>query len=397
MIDTAEYVVSTDGDDSNDGSESAPLATVHEAVSRVEAGESIYIHGGQYQYENGNPVEIETSGSESEPITISGDPNDYPHLQWEGGSSEWEITGGLHFIESADPSNWVVENLEISECSSVAIRSHSGENCVFRNLDLHDNGNSGIHVKGANHVMRNIESYNNHDPATGGEDADGIVMSGVSGGEIRDCLCYNNSDDGIDLWGSSDVIVRDTVCHSNGYDSNGDGNGFKSSNTNEGGNNTFIRCVGYNNSRKGIRCYSNQPDTVINFTAYGNDGDGIALSEGGDHEIYNSISYDNGNEDFDQNSGVSSEANTWDLGISDPEFASTDPSSSEFLRLSSTSPCIDAGTRLSVEYSGDAPDLGAYEYGTSGDSGGSDSSEWGPVGVYYHDGTGFVEMTIKST
>ncbi len=395
MIDTADYVVSTDGDDSNDGTETSPLATVHEAVSRVSAGESIYVHGGKYQYENGNPVEIETSGSESDLITISGDPNDHPHLQWEGGSSEWEITGGLHFLEDAGPEHWVVENLEISECSSVAIRSHTGGHFTFRNLDLHDNGNSGIHISdGENVEIRNVASYNNHDPATGGEDADGIVLSGVNNGLISNCECYNNSDDGVDLWTSTNIVIRDTVCYDNGYDSNGDGNGIKSANTDSGGGNTFIRCVTYGNSTKGFRFYSPEGDTLINCTAYNNDGYGIAGAFGGDHEVYNCLSYENGEGEETLHGGVTSESNMWDLDITDPGFVSTDRSTSDFLRLRDDSPAIDAGTDVDgVDYNGDAPDLGAYEYGTSGDS---DDSEWGPVGVYYHDGTEFVEMTIKS-
>ncbi|MFW5978010.1 MAG: DUF1565 domain-containing protein, partial [Halohasta sp.] len=49
MAETADYYVSLDGDDDNDGSETSPLRTVREAVDRVSEGELIYVREGTYE------------------------------------------------------------------------------------------------------------------------------------------------------------------------------------------------------------------------------------------------------------------------------------------------------------------------------------------------------------
>jgi hypothetical protein len=54
--------------------------------------------------------------------------------------------------------------------------------------------------------------------------------------------------------------------------------------------------------------------------------------------------------------------NTWNLGISDVRFASTDPSQAAFLSLAAGSPAIGAGIDVGLPFTGSAPDLGALPH-----------------------------------
>jgi hypothetical protein len=136
---------------------------------------------------------------------------------------------------------------------------------------------------------------------------------------------------------------------------------------------------------------------VVNCTSYNDGSHSFAAINGGDHEIVNCASYETPNVSSFHD-GVNDHHNAWNLGISNPQFASTDPAADNFLKPSSDSPLVDAGTGMSViEFSGSAPDIGAYEYvNTSSTDGSQEGSEWSLAGIYYHDGTEFVEMSVKS-
>ena len=398
MVETADYYVAVDGDDANDGSETSPLRTVQAAVDRVAAGELIYVRGGTYDQPYHEPITIEdTAGTESEPIRLEGYPGERPHLRWGGGPGhdDWQVWGGV--VLTGDSPYWAFRNLEVSGSEWCGFQTEGDSNahsCVFEDLYCHDLGQKGVWAETNDCVIRNVEVHDCYNEPSGGEHGDGLGMAGVDGGLIENCVVYNNSDDGIDLWTSRNVTIRDTVTHSNGYDSDGDGNGFKSANTDEGGANEFIRCVSYDNQSRGFRAYSPIADRLVNCTAYNNDSDGFSAIHGGDHEIVNCLD-DGSGTSF--HSGVVDSSNSWNLGIDDPGFASTDPSSDSFLRLAAGSPAIDAGTDVGLTYSGPAPDLGAYEYDAEGTDDTTDESMWGPVTIYYHTGEEFVEVAIKNT
>jgi hypothetical protein len=126
--------------------------------------------------------------------------------------------------------------------------------------------------------------------------------------------------------------------------------------------------VSFNNRARGFDWnLSEIPIELYNCVAWSNDTVGFRLREA-EHVLKNNIAFQN---EVDERNGDQAieEANNWNLGTSDPEFASTDLSSGDFLRLSADSPCIDAGTDVGLDYAGSAPDLGAYEYGDDSNGG----------------------------
>jgi len=353
MAETADYYVSLDGDDSNDGVEASPLRTVQEAVDRVSAGDLIYVRGGTYEQPYHEPIMInDIAGSRSSPIRLEGYPGERPHLKWDGGPGHdnWQWWGGI--VLDGESPYWEFRNMEVSGSEWCGLHTSidgNAHSCVFEDLYIHDTGQKGIWVKTDDCVIRNCESHDAYNETQGGEAGDGFGFKDADGGLIENSVSHHNSDDGLDLYGSRNITVRNFSTHSNGQDSNGDGNGIKSSNTHQGGNNEFIGCVSYNNANHGMRFYCPEPDRVVNCTSFNNDGHGVAAIHGGDHEIANCLVAENG-DDFSGHSGVDDHDNSWNLGISDPEFASTDPNSGTFLRLADGSPAIDAGTEVGLPY-----------------------------------------------
>ncbi len=55
--------------------------------------------------------------------------------------------------------------------------------------------------------------------------------------------------------------------------------------------------------------------------------------------------------------------NSWNLNIEDPLFVSEDPASPDFLHLAPGSTAIEVGADIGLPFTGNAPDLGAYEWG----------------------------------
>lgn len=103
--------------------------------------------------------------------------------------------------------------------------------------------------------------------------------------------------------------------------------------------------------------------------------DGVVLTGDKVHRMRNNISFPLNNANMQ---GVDSLFNSWDLGITptesdflsvseegfrNPRQADGSLPELEYLRLCYGSQMIDKGMDVGLPYAGDAPDLGAYEYG----------------------------------
>jgi len=203
-------------------------------------------------------------------------------------------------------------------------------------------------------VYDNFDEFNTR--GLPGEDADGISVSSGDSNVISHVLSYRNSDDGIDAWKSTNTIIEYTVSHSNGRGSNGNGNGIKAGGAID--NFTIVRnSIAYNNRAVGFSNNGGRQITFVNNTAYNNGGFAF---QGHDQVTFtNNISVGG----TLAVNGSTQRSNSWNLGISDPRFASTDPASVDFLSLRPDSPAIDAGENAGYPFSGGAPDLGALEFG----------------------------------
>lgn len=347
----ATLFVAPDGRDSNDGrSPSEPLRSLERAAELVRPGDVVYLRGGTYPIQ----VFIRRSGTREEPIVWTSYPGEWAILD---GSESPEGSGHRLWVEKADYNMFL--NLEVRNSPQQGILVLESNNNLFRNIVTHGNAGSGIqNIRSSFNRYESITSYDNYDEDSEGEDADGIGLSSGDGNVIVGSIAYDNSDDGFDTWNATNSLIDTSVSHHNGRGDEGDGNGFKAGSAAGDARTVVQRSIAYENRASGFDYNSGEDVTFLNNTAYDNGEHGFV--GGSTTVLRNNISAGNGNGNSVDRAEMQS--NTWNLDISDPRFASTNPLDTDFLSLSAESPAIESGMDVGLPYDGDAPDLGAIEY-----------------------------------
>lgn len=371
------YYLDPDGTDSASGTESDPWASPGAAAGNVSPGDTVVVRDGTYVLSGAQRIDSPDASSDN-PITIRAADGASPVFDWgweagDGGGHDYSDQGSVRV--SAD--GWVFEGLTFTGSPYMGLRINTGSTdvtvreCVARNNYL-----TGYYAREA--VNPTFEDTLAHHNDGSGGNSDGLALSGCSGGTILRSVSHNNSDDGFDLWASTDVTIDRCKAYANG--GGGDGNGFKMGNDESSGN-TVQRSVAWNNSHYGFT-WNRSPSDFLNNTSYNNYG-GFTVN-GSNTRLCNNIAFGNENNYF--GSDPTYRANSWGLDIGDPNFKSTDSSTEDYLHLQESSPAIDAGTDVGLEYSGSAPDLGYVQFEAT-------SSTGRPVS--YHDGSGYREVAVK--
>jgi hypothetical protein len=149
---TKTWYVATNGSDTNNGSQSAPFASVKRALDVVSPGERVEIAAGNYSITQ--PLRINgKQGTAQKPIVVEG--KGRPVLRWNAGvigsfdgvvtvadSSHVTVRGlriensGLFGILSADSSHTTLENNVIDTSIASGIAYFGGSNAIVRGNDL---------------------------------------------------------------------------------------------------------------------------------------------------------------------------------------------------------------------------------------------------------------------
>lgn len=401
--------VAPDGDDGNSGSESDPFGTLGRAVGALNglsdaAGSTLVVRGGSYQVNTDGKLRIAASGTADEPVRIEAASGETPVVDLSGaGNGTW---GGGVRIDSV--SHLALRGLEFHGSSGFGVSVAGAcqdvlvEDCVTR-----DNGNTGLYfylssADAADIVARNCESYGNYH---GDSHADGFAVGqDDAGGAVTfvGCDAHHNEDDGFDFFYGDGEAVYGSLAWENGLDPSGNrihgsggGNGFKMGGGDNSGPNHLYTSTAFRNDVHGVIDNENVGDCrFYNLTLWNNGSDNISCWGSGNHEIRNCISHQGGVNFADAHDH---QHNSWNLGIDDPGFRSTDPDEANFLHLAAGSPCVDAGMDVGLDYTGAAPDLGAYQAESTDETTESDhglyyydGTAWQPVGLQYHDGEQFV-------
>jgi hypothetical protein len=364
--------VAPDGDDGNTGSRGEPLEGLSAALSRAVPGTTVRLQGGTYR-----PTRTigarGLAGTADEPVVVEADPvaEGRPVFDFAGAT-----VGGMRFSDC----QWLeIGGFTVRNAPSRGLFVEAGSSDVLvEDVSVWASGGNsaasgvGVFVLGSRDVtLRRVTAQNNYDPSTGGNNADGIGIERSPGTLVDSCVARGNADDGFDLWQTTETTVRHCWASDNGYgpDGNeaGDGDGFKLGGGDGSGANVVRRCVAFDNRVRGFDDNgASRPVTLYNCTAWRNPVDyrlgcqfDLTEPRCPDHRLRNNLSAGGG---VQLSPFVDSAANSWDLGIDDPGFASTDRDDDEFLRLSAGSPAIDAGVDVGLSYRGEAPDLGAFEF-----------------------------------
>ena len=379
FISNAQIFVAPDGDDNNPGTIDFPFRTLEQAVSVSGPDSLIYMRGGVYY--DSTTISLNKSGTEGHYIKIWAYQDEIPVIDFSGQPVSTSSRG-----IKISHNYWHLKGLVIINAKDNGIYISSWynivENCVLNNCN-----DTGLQISngGSYNTVLNCDSYENHDPLTYGENADGFAAKlGIGPGNVfRGCRAWNNSDDGYDMYEAADTVLIDG-CWSfrNGYNIwgipnfSGDGNGFKLGGNYYADPHKIIRSVAFDNVSKGFDQNNNTAGiTLYNNTAWGNGSRNFsfpATPTTGSHILKNNISYDGQN--LITASSIQ-EANSWQgFTVSDSDFVSLDSTLAiaprdtagelpyvDLLRLASGSSLIDAGVYVGLPYNDSAPDLGAFE------------------------------------
>ncbi|WP_111641870.1 right-handed parallel beta-helix repeat-containing protein [Marinimicrobium alkaliphilum] len=394
------FYVAPDGDNSADGTQSAPFATLHHAVANAQPGDVIVMRDGVYA--STDPVSIGTSrnGTAEHPITVFAYPGETPILDFDG-----QVTDGNQSGIRLNANHWHLYGLTIRYAGHNGIRMDGSHNRLER-LVAHNNYDTGIHMAGtaSNNLVMNCDSYhnfndgrrrlvNNPDERIGNNaDGFGVKFNGVGPGNmLYGNRAWENSDDGYDLWRTLHPVVMyknwafgngDAEVFGNPDEFDGGGNGFKLGGNHEPGDHIVYRNVSFSNIWRGFDNNNNTGAlTLAHNTSVGNgwrnfDFPRNPADASKQYRFYNNLSINTG-QGNNYPSGAVMEGNSWQAASSPNESmllstsveAAKGPRQADgslpdidVMRPALGSMMIDGGVDIERPFEGAAPDIGAFEY-----------------------------------
>jgi len=357
--------------------------TIADALTRVNAGGTIYLRGGRYSL--GSTLSLTKDGRDGALIELQKYPLDAerPLLDFSSvmtGTRGLNLSGDYWHVYGIDAfsagdncmfvggSNNVIEFSTFSECEDTGLQLGNGA---------------------SNNLVKNCDSYFNADASL--ENADGFAakLDVGSGNQFFGCRAWNNLDDGWDgyLRPADNVTTTFEQCWAidngklkNGSVGVGDGNGFKtggSDGKNLRHNAVYRNCIAAGNVFDGFDHNSNRGSvTILNCAAHDNGANinfgttNIAASL----TVKNTISI--GTLGMQSATMTDVTNNSWQNGLSASasDFVSIDRAALkgprkadgslpdiEYLKLAPGSPLRNAGVDVGLPFNGSAPDIGPFE------------------------------------
>jgi len=413
------YFISPNGDDDNVGTIDMPFASIQKGHDMALPGDTIYIRGGKY-FPTAQTVFSKEGKSDSYFVLMSY-PGEVPIIDgknipegniertstptWQfDGAKYWRIIGPITLTNGRGAGIWIdgkqfLEFVQIESCYNGKRTSRAGHGFMvwkgsdieFINCDAHHN---------ANHLWKSGEDQ----LANQYQHGDGWRI--FSGTNIRlvGCRSWHNLDDDYDFY-SADMPIELVDCwaaYAGRDDSLGSitgipskdmpridgsnllwGNGIKLGYNKDAVKHRVVRCVSWGNNAAGFHMNLG-PSSLLNSVSYKNKVFGFDFTDGNKHTIFNSWefnnNYDNPNYPEEHPDNSLSSHNSWDgsinIFISDEDFVNLDNTGmfgsrledgklpiTSFLRLAAGSDLIDNGTDVGLAFVGNAPDIGAFEYG----------------------------------
>lgn len=378
---TGDLIVAPNGAAGNAGTLESPL-TLEAAITKIQAGNTIYMRGGTYSYSATITIARDNSGnSASQRKAIAAYGSEKPVLDFSAQSFA-SANRGLQLYGHY----WLVKGIAVTGAGDNGVYIGGNYNRI-ENVETHHNRDTGLQLgrysssvgysewPSYNEIV-NSYSHDNYDPDNG-EDADGFAAKLTVGpGNVFDgCISAYNVDDGWDLYTKSDtgaigaVTIKNSIAYKNGQTSDGtsttdsDGNGFKLGGEDIAVNHIVQNSIAFQNKKHGFTFNSNPGSiTMKNNTSWSNGQSNFAFDEG-THQFTNNLSFAGGASDKTSGTDVSS-TNVWwknnatvnakGLAASAADFVSLTPSVSRnsdgspnlgnFLALASGSDLIGSGT-----------------------------------------------------
>lgn len=222
----ATFYVSTSGNDSNPGTVSSPFKTIQKGVSKLKAGDILYVRGGTYV----ESVYVGQSGTETQPVTISAYPGELPvidgadKLPASDGGDLVLVVGDYVIFDGFEVRNSNINGTRLGGGGVML----EGEHTCARNLNVHHTWEHGIIAKGNYSKVEYCEvwqcafsnSKNPGSPAAGywstgisaaRSPVDGITRNAV----LRGNISYNNWGEGISSFEADGTLIEDNISFDN--------------------------------------------------------------------------------------------------------------------------------------------------------------------------------------
>lgn len=340
--------VSVSGNDANDGrSADRPFRTLQRAADVVAPGDVVWVRGGTYA----SDLSLKRSGTAALPIVFESYPGECAILDGSGQAAHQNVR-----FEGAGYN--VFRNFIVRNNPAQGIQLVNASDNVVSNVRTHGNGLSGIqNLSGDRNRFSYFITHDNSDGSVG--NADGIGLSSGRDLRIDHCVAYRNSDDGVDTWLSVNTVIERCISFQNGIQG-GDGNGFKLGGRDQAVNTVIRYSIAFANVSEGFNYNSGRNVTLDQNTSYGNGIYGFIVANG---RLRNNLAYGDSRREFEDDGGNQQQTNSWNRGVSNPAFQSTDPRNAAFLAPSASSGVKARGSDIGLPFTGTAPDLGAVPVG----------------------------------
>ncbi len=394
------YYVSLTGSNTNNGSQNQAWKSIDYAVSRLKAGDTLYIQEGVYK----ETVDLKSSGTESAYISIVGlgnvvidgatlgyyepvfDTKGYSYIQF----FNLEVNNARSGVEISPGSTHILINGLTTHNSQFAVKMKDASYITVLNCYATGSRN-GFRGEGVVHdvLFENIETYFSKDVYPGYDpnayiNGDGFIFENQTYNlTFRNIITGNHSDAGIDIKGANVLIENITTFNNT--------NGMKL----WGNNITVINALSYGNKTQrtvsagnvdgmGVNVRSGST-TIINSTFVDNEQEDMKVGPLGTLRLENSIvARQSSTGKLLGKYGIYTEKNVlwYRVGRSTPEFTLLSGSlwanpdfvdwANKDFRIKSTSKAIDRGLANSLlptydlDYNdriyNSVVDLGAFEY-----------------------------------
>lgn len=381
----AQIFVSPSGDDSNPGTFELPLNTIPAAITKVQAGDTIYLRGGIYSISA--KISLSKDGAENNLYHLFAYSEERPILDF----SSMPVNSSNRGI-SLSGDYWFIYGIDIKGAGDNGMYVSGSFNRI-EYCSFYENNDTGLQLGGgaSNNKIINCDSYFNADPSQGNADGFAPKLDVGTNNYFYGCRAWQNSDDGWDgyMRGSNDVstTIENCWCFMNGYlkngsSSTGNGNGYKMGGSDDKTlmhNFTLINSIAFDNRVKGFDQNNNKGSmTIYNGSAYRNGTNysiSTELNTGKTATVINSLAFGG----YGTLGGfVVQQTNSWmtPFIVTNADFISLDTvgvrahrksdgslPDIDFLHLAAGSDLIDGGTNVGLNFAGTAPDLGAFETG----------------------------------
>lgn len=384
----ATYYVATNGSAAAAGTSNAPFATPQQAVSVMVAGDTTFVHGGNYPLSS--QIKPNVDGVATNYCRLWAFPGEKPVL-------DFATMPGSNKALDVRRDFWHAKGFEIVNAPNSGIFV-GGLSNVIEGCAVHDCGFDGVvlgssSVRATNALILNCDSYRNYPPGTDGNNGDGFAGKiGCGPGNVfRGCRAWNNCDDGWDFYDTAAgaVVLENCWAFSNGFNLwnyagtwSGNGNGFKMGGEGTPAEHNLTNSVAFGNRSKGFDHNNGAAgQTMVNCTSSGNGAANFSFYETPTKgtRLYNLLincASFGGGLLYNLDPTTVQISNSWQLvTVIAADFASLDTSAATnarnadfslpvtpLFRLSPGSQLIDRGTNVGLPFSGVRPDLGAFEF-----------------------------------